>query len=87
MKIEGFFLRLLHYLGKGNKDSKSDLEKIDQLLVRLENRKDQLQHRLEKEKRACKQKRLRIELKIVETKLKKGKKRRNLMTKSQSVNH
>jgi hypothetical protein len=79
MKIKILFRRLRNYLGKGKRDSEDDSEKIDQLLKRLEYRRDQLRQRLESEKRVCKQKRLRIELKIVEAKLEKVKKRRNLM--------
>jgi hypothetical protein len=82
MKIEKLFRRLCHYLGKGKKDSKNDHDTFDQLLKRLEHRRDQLRHRLSKETRACKQKRLKIELKIVEVKLEKETKRLREISKT-----
>ncbi|MBT3057858.1 MAG: hypothetical protein DBP03_16625 [gamma proteobacterium symbiont of Ctena orbiculata] len=69
------------YLERGRQRGKDELEAIDQLLHRLEGRRDHLQHRLLTEKRACKQKRLKAELKIVEMKLKKGMKRRQAFSK------
>ncbi|PUB80527.1 MAG: hypothetical protein DBP02_20640 [gamma proteobacterium symbiont of Ctena orbiculata] len=76
MKLDKLFRRLFKSLDKGKKGGEDDLDKIDQLLKRLGDRKDHLRHRLKKEKRVCKQKRLKAELKIVEIKLKKAKKRR-----------
>ncbi|MEW8027389.1 MAG: hypothetical protein AB2792_12550 [Candidatus Thiodiazotropha sp.] len=82
MKIEKILRRLRKYLDKGKRGSEDDRDKIDQLLKRLEDRRGHLRHRLKKEKRVCKQKRLKAELKIVEIKLKKGRKRRKRLAQN-----
>ncbi|MBT2970297.1 MAG: hypothetical protein B6D72_13995 [gamma proteobacterium symbiont of Ctena orbiculata] len=76
MQIKKIVRLLGNYLDRGKKRGKEDLDTIDDLLKRLEGRRDQLRHKLLQEKRVCKQKRLKAELKIVEMKLKKGRKRR-----------
>jgi hypothetical protein len=73
MKFENLLRHLGDYLDKDNGGSEKDFDKADQLLKRLKHRRDQLRYRLEKEKRACKQKRMKLELKIVEARLKKVK--------------
>jgi hypothetical protein len=75
MKFAKLLRHLGDYLNKDKNRSKADLEKADQLLKRLKHRREQLRLRLEKEKRACKQQRMKLELKIVEAKLKKAKER------------
>jgi hypothetical protein len=79
MKIGKLYSRLSHYLGKGNQGGENDHQKTEQILNRLELRREQLRQRLASEKRVCKQKRMRIELKIVEVKLEKVKRRRAQM--------
>lgn len=75
MKIEKIIRQLHHYLKQGKKGAGNDRDQLKQLIKRLEKRKDHLHHRLKKEQRACKQKRMKVELKFVEAKLSKGKKR------------
>ncbi|MES9969298.1 MAG: hypothetical protein ABW092_04640 [Candidatus Thiodiazotropha sp.] len=75
MKIEKIVRHLHRYLKKGKQKTDNDRHNIAQLIKRLEERKEHLHHRLKKEQRVCKQKRLKVELKYVEAKLSKGKKR------------
>lgn len=75
MKIEKLIRRLRNYLDKGEEGAARERDNIDDLLKRLEASRDHLQHRLQKEKRVCKRKRLETQLKLVEIKLKKGRKR------------
>ncbi|MEW7991982.1 MAG: hypothetical protein G8D61_14690 [gamma proteobacterium symbiont of Ctena orbiculata] len=81
MKVNKIVRLLRSYLDKDSKRGRQDLDAIDELLKRLEERRDQLRHKLLKQKPVCKQKRLKTELKIVEMKLKKGRKRREALAK------
>ncbi|MET0069313.1 MAG: hypothetical protein ABW096_04690 [Candidatus Thiodiazotropha sp.] len=81
MKVNKIVRLLRSYLDKDSKRGRQDFDAIDGLLKRLEERRDQLRHKLQKQKTVCKQKRLKTELKIVEMKLKKGRKRREAMAK------
>ncbi|MCM8857085.1 MAG: hypothetical protein LC541_16085 [Candidatus Thiodiazotropha sp.] len=77
MKLEKLLHELKRYLKKGNKESQTKYDQIDELLRQLKGKKHHLKRRLEKEKRGCKRKRLKAELAIVDFQLKKGRKRRD----------
>ncbi|MES9992440.1 MAG: hypothetical protein ABW098_10835 [Candidatus Thiodiazotropha sp.] len=81
MKVKKIVRLLGGFLKQGKRPSRHDLDAIDELLKRLQARQDQLQHKLHKEKKTCKQKRFKAELKIVEMKLKKARKRRMAFAK------
>jgi hypothetical protein len=79
MKIEKLIRRLRKFLDKGKVGKGNNRDSVDDILKRLEASRDHLQRRLQKEKRVCKRKRLTAQLKIVELKLKKGRKRLRLL--------
>ncbi|MEW8507369.1 MAG: hypothetical protein AB2598_11735 [Candidatus Thiodiazotropha sp.] len=85
MKVKKIVRLLQRFLDKDKKRTKQELAAIDELLKRLEDRRDRLQHKLLKQKRTCKQKRMKAELKIVEMKLKNARKRRKTIAKAKKV--
>ncbi len=79
MKTEKLIRRLRKFLDKGKGSDGNDHDSVDDILKRLEASRNHLQRRLQEEKRICKRKRLEAQLKIVELKLKKGRKRLHLL--------
>ncbi|MES9904583.1 MAG: hypothetical protein ABW168_18135 [Sedimenticola sp.] len=81
MGIEKLLQNLNEYLDQGEKKNRVKCDRIDDLLVQLKKKKGSLKRKLEKEKSASKQKRLKTDLKIIELQLKKGAKRRDELAK------
>jgi uncharacterized protein YgiM (DUF1202 family) len=76
MGIEKLLKNLNDYLEKGEKKKIAHCDRIDGLLVKLEEKKRKLEKKLAAEDNATKKKRLMTEVKIVTLQLKKGYKRR-----------
>jgi uncharacterized protein YgiM (DUF1202 family) len=77
MGIEKLLKNLNDYLDKGEKKKTAQCNRIDDLLVKLEEKKHKLEKKLAAENNVTKKKRLMTEVKIVTLQLKKGYKRRN----------
>lgn len=68
-------------LSKSKKKGKAPLERIDSLLLELGLKEKKLKHKLAREKDSGERKRLKLNLKIAQLQLKKGKKKRAEMAK------
>ncbi len=76
MPIDKIYKQLSSYLDKGERKKKVHCKRIDDLLHKLKKKQAHLEKKLSKETDAHKQKRLKIELKIVKAQRKKGNERR-----------
>lgn len=76
MGINKLIKNLQNQLSKGEKKGKASLDQIDDLLGELKQKEKKLSHKLDKETNSSKRKSLKLELKIVQVQLKKGKARR-----------
>ncbi|MES9854575.1 MAG: hypothetical protein ABW170_22390 [Candidatus Thiodiazotropha sp. L084R] len=81
MKVKSLLQNLKKMLEKAELSDKVKCDRIDELLIQLEKKEKRLQGKLAKEKNSSKYKRLKIELRIVKAQLKKGKKRRQELSK------
>ena len=76
MGIEKLLENLNNYLDKGEKKKKAHCDRIDELLVKLEEKEIKLRQKVEGETNEAKKKRLSTELKIIAVQRKKGVARR-----------
>ncbi|MCB1828737.1 MAG: hypothetical protein H6964_11860 [Chromatiaceae bacterium] len=72
MGIEKLLDNLKDYLDKGEKKKKAHCDRIDELLVKLEEKELKLQQKVSDETNEAKKKRLNTELKIIAVQRKKG---------------
>jgi hypothetical protein len=77
MKINELLDNLKKRLEKAELSDTSKCDRIDELLTQLKKKEQRLKKKLEEEKDSKKYKRLKTDLKVVQTQLKKGAKRRN----------
>ena len=81
MGINKLIKDLQKQLSKGEKKGKAPLDRIDSLLLELGLKEKKLKNKLAKEKNTGERKRLKLDLKVVQLQLKKGKKKRSEMAK------
>ena len=81
MKIQKIIKNLQKQLAKPDKKASAALDHIDDLLLELAKKERRLKKDLAEEKNASKRKHLKLELKIAQVQLKKGKKRRAELAK------
>ena len=81
MKVKALLENLKKYLDKGEQSDQAKCERIDGLLAQLKKKEKRLLRKLDEEKDSKKYQRLKIELKVVRTQYRKGKKRREDLAK------
>lgn len=81
MNIRTILDNLKKQLDKAEVSDKSKCDRIDELLEKLEKKEKRLQSKLNEEKDSKKYRRLKTDLKIIQAQLKKGKKRRDELSK------
>ena len=81
MGINKLIKNLKSQLSKGEKKGKASLDQIDDLLCELKQKEKKLARKKDKENITYKRKNLKLDLKIVQVQLKKGKARRAELAK------
>lgn len=82
MGLEKIIKQLKEHLDRGAKKKSVRCDAVDDLLKKLDERKKKLEKKLDKESSGSKRKHLKLELKIVDAEIKRGRDRRQQIKKS-----